>query len=493
MVELHLSQDAEADRLLSDDPLALLIGMVLDQQVPLEWAFAAPAELRRRLGGTLDVRSIARMDPGELAGSFSAKPALHRYPGSMAAHVQELCRVVVDQYGGEPTQVWSGATSGPDLLARIKALPGFGEQKAKIFVALLGKQLKVRPGGWKAVSAPFSDAGSFRSVADIVDDATLAHVPAFKQQMKATHAASQPGATKKTGAVAKAAATKSPGDAQRAGATKKTRTTQNAGTAKKGGGTKKATSTDGPGTAGRVPDGGTRRSSAVARRIDRRSLSSPGASALLAGRRLYLCTADRPDLASFVEACISGGVDLVQLRDKHLDAQPLVRRARLAGHVCRELGVPFILNDRPDLAVEAEADGVHIGQDDVSPAIARRIVGEHAIIGLSTHAPHELDAAAHTVADYLSVGPVEPTPTKPGRPGTGLGYVSFAARRARLPFFVTGGVTPEHIPDLADAGARRFVVVRYLTESTEPFAHAAKLRAVIDATVPDIDATTGPG
>ena len=492
MVELHLSQDAEADRLLSDDPLALLIGMVLDQQVPLEWAFAAPAELRRRLGGTLDVRSIARMDPGELAGSFSAKPALHRYPGSMAARVQELCRVVVDQYGGEPTQVWSGATSGPDLLARIKALPGFGEQKAKIFVALLGKQLKVRPGGWKAVSAPFSDAGSFRSVADIVDDATLAHVRAFKQQMKATHAASQPGATKKTGVVAKAAATKSPGDAQRAGRRKRPAPHRTRARRRRAAAPRKPPPPTVPVPPGACPTG---EHGAAPRWLEDRP-----ALVELTGR---IGAAGRPAPVSVHRGPTGPGVVRGGLHQRRrglgpaagqASRRPASRPARgLAGHVCRELGVPFILNDRPDLAVEAEADGVHVGQDDVSPAIARRIVGEHAIIGLSTHAPHELDAAAHTVADYLSVGPVEPTPTKPGRPGTGLGYVSFAARRARLPFFVTGGVTPEHIPDLADAGARRFVVVRYLTESTEPFAHAAKLRAVIDATVPDIDATTGPG
>jgi len=228
MVQLHLSQDAEADRLLSEDPLALLIGMVLDQQVPLEWAFAAPAELRRRLGDTLDVRSMARMDPGKLAGAFSAKPALHRYPGSMAARVQELCKMVVDQYEGKPAQVWSGATSGAELLARIKDLPGFGEQKAKIFVALLGKQLKVRPPGWEAVSEPFSDADSFRSVADIVDEATLARVRAFKQEMKAARAASLDGASKRT------AASDKPGTAKRAGVTKKATPVAKGGAAGRG-------------------------------------------------------------------------------------------------------------------------------------------------------------------------------------------------------------------------------------------------------------------
>jgi len=187
-------------------------------------------------------------------------------------------------------------------------------------------------------------------------------------------------------------------------------------------------------------------------------------------------------------------VDVVQLREKHLEARALVQRAAIAAHVCGDLGVPFILNDRPDLALEARADGVHVGQDDASPAVARHILGEDAIVGLSTHAPDELDAAAGAPADYLSVGPVEPTPTKPGRPGTGLGYVSFAARRARLPFFVTGGVTPDRIPGLAAAGARRFVVVRYLTESPDPCAAAARLRSAIASSVPDSDpAAAGSG
>ena len=184
---LHLSQDAEADALLSSNPFALLVGMVLDQQVPLEWAFASPKELERRLGRQLDARDIAHMDPDELVGAFSAKPALHRYPGSMAARVQELAVLVTEQYDGSADAVWSGASSGADLFKRIKELPGFGDQKAKIFVALLGKQLGVQPDGWQAVSTPFSDAGSFRSVADITDTETLAKVRAYKQELKAAH------------------------------------------------------------------------------------------------------------------------------------------------------------------------------------------------------------------------------------------------------------------------------------------------------------------
>ena len=201
---------------------------------------------------------------------------------------------------------------------------------------------------------------------------------------------------------------------------------------------------------------------------------------LLAGRRLYLCTPDRPDLADFLVACTSGGVDVVQLRDKQLDARPLLARARLAASVCADRGVPFILNDRPDLALECGADGVHVGQDDAPPALARRILGAGAIVGLSTHAPGELDAAAGEPADYVSVGPVSPTPTKPGRPGTGLDYLRYAARTATRPWFVTGGVTPETVGDMLDAGARRFVVVRWLTEAADPAAAARALREVID-------------
>jgi len=199
----------------------------------------------------------------------------------------------------------------------------------------------------------------------------------------------------------------------------------------------------------------------------------------LDGRRLYLCTPDRPDLASFLEACIGGGVDLVQLREKRLEARALIERARLARRVCHDLGVPLVLNDRPDLALEVGADGVHVGQDDAPPALARRLLGPDALVGLSTHAPVELDAAAEAPVDYLSTGPVAPTPTKPGRPGTGLQYIAYAARHAGRPWFVTGGVTPETVPELAAAGARRFVVVRWLTEAADPGAAARDLRDAV--------------
>jgi thiamine-phosphate pyrophosphorylase len=202
----------------------------------------------------------------------------------------------------------------------------------------------------------------------------------------------------------------------------------------------------------------------------------------LSGRRLYLCTPDRPDLADFLAACIRGGVDIVQLRDKRLDARPLLARAELAVRVCRDHGVPFILNDRPDLALACGADGVHVGQDDAPPDLARGILGPAAIVGYSTHDPAQFDTAAGEPVDYLSAGPVNETPTKPGRPGTGLGYLAYAAAHATLPWFVTGGVTPETVPSMVEAGASRFVVVRYLTEADDPEANARRLSEAIDNT-----------
>jgi thiamine-phosphate pyrophosphorylase len=201
-------------------------------------------------------------------------------------------------------------------------------------------------------------------------------------------------------------------------------------------------------------------------------------------RRLYLCTPDRPDLEAFLAACIRGGVDIVQLRDKTLEARPLLARARLALRVCRGLGVPFVLNDRPDLALEVGADGVHVGQDDAPPSLCRRLLGPDAIVGYSTHAAAELDAALGEPVDYVSVGPVVPTPTKPGRAGTGLKYVGYAAERAgSVPWFVTGGAAPDTVGAMVAAGARRFVVVRWLTESTDPEGAARALRTAIDDAV----------
>ena len=200
----------------------------------------------------------------------------------------------------------------------------------------------------------------------------------------------------------------------------------------------------------------------------------------LAQRRLYLCTPDRPDLERFLEACIGGGVDIVQLREKHLEARPLIERARLALRICRDLGVPFVLNDRPDLALEVGADGVHVGQDDAPPTLARRILGPEAIVGFSTHAAVELTAALTEPVDYLSAGPVVATPTKPGRPGTGVEYAAAATAASDRPVFVTGGVTPTSVAPLAAAGVRHFVVVRWLTEAQDPGSAARALRRALD-------------
>jgi thiamine-phosphate pyrophosphorylase len=200
----------------------------------------------------------------------------------------------------------------------------------------------------------------------------------------------------------------------------------------------------------------------------------------LAARHLYLCTPDRPDLADFVAGCIAGGVDVVQLRDKQLDARPLLQRAGVLQEVCRAAGVPFVLNDRPDLALAVGADGVHVGQDDAPVALARRILGPDAIVGLSTHSSADLDGAMAEDVSYISAGPVEETPTKPGRAGTGLDYVSRASARSRVPVYVTGGVTPEKIPALVAAGVRHFVVVRALTRAPDAQRAARALRDAID-------------
>jgi uncharacterized HhH-GPD family protein len=184
-VTLRLSQDPEADELLSRDPLALLIGMVLDQQIPLEWAFKGPLELSRRLGGRLDASEIAAMDPDELARVFAQPPALHRFPASNAGRVQELCRQVVERYGGRAEEIWVSAADGRQLLADLKALPGFGVQKARIFVALLGKQLGVQPPGWEEAAGEYAAPGAHLSVADIDGPESLAEVRRAKREKKA--------------------------------------------------------------------------------------------------------------------------------------------------------------------------------------------------------------------------------------------------------------------------------------------------------------------
>ncbi len=188
---LPFTGDPQADKYLVDDPLALLIGMVLDQQVPLEKAFAGPWVLRQRLGRELDAAEIAAMDPDKLTALFVERPALHRFPAAMAARVQELCRLIVHEYGGDAASLWTTARTGDELLKRVKALPGFGEHKARIFVALLGKQLGIRPKGWEAAAGRFGEPGSLASVADIDSPAALQAVREHKRALKAANTAAQ--------------------------------------------------------------------------------------------------------------------------------------------------------------------------------------------------------------------------------------------------------------------------------------------------------------
>lgn len=186
MPKLYLSTEERADALLASDPLALLIGMLLDQQVPMERAFTAPYQLAQRLGtDQLDAAAIADHDPEALSEIFAKPPALHRFPGSMAARTQRLCRYVVDEYGGNAAAIWTGARDGADLVARLRGLPGFGPQKAQIFTALLGKQLGVRPEGWREAAGSYAADGVYRSVADITDDVSLLKVREYKKQAKA--------------------------------------------------------------------------------------------------------------------------------------------------------------------------------------------------------------------------------------------------------------------------------------------------------------------
>jgi uncharacterized HhH-GPD family protein len=185
VADLHLSGDAEADRLLSDDPLALLIGMVLDQQIPLEWAFSGPRRLQDRLERPLDAADIAAMNPEQLGKVFAERPALHRFPGSNAKRVQALTQIIVDEYDGDASRIWSTAETGDELYRRVKALPGFGEQKSKIFIALLGKQMGITPPGWEEAARPYGQVGTLMSVADITGPDTLAEVRDYKRAKKA--------------------------------------------------------------------------------------------------------------------------------------------------------------------------------------------------------------------------------------------------------------------------------------------------------------------
>jgi thiamine-phosphate pyrophosphorylase len=198
-------------------------------------------------------------------------------------------------------------------------------------------------------------------------------------------------------------------------------------------------------------------------------------------RHLYLCVPHREDLATFLPAVLRGGVDVVQLREKDLDDGTRIADARLMMPICHEFGVPFIMNDSPELAATVGADGVHVGQEDVRVSRCRELLGYEAIVGLSTHSSDEFDDALDQLATYFSAGPIIATPTKPGRAGTGITYAVSSQARSDRPVFVTGGVNEENVSELVVAGLRHFVVVRALTEAKEPEAAARRIRGALDA------------
>lgn len=201
----------------------------------------------------------------------------------------------------------------------------------------------------------------------------------------------------------------------------------------------------------------------------------------LTSRNLYLCVAVREDMSTFLPQVLRGGVDVVQLREKDLDDDARLRAARLMVPICRDFAVPFVMNDSPELASQVGADGVHVGQEDAPVARCRELLGERAIVGLSTHSDAEFDLALEQPASYFSAGPIVATPTKPGREGTGVTYALSCERRSDRPVFVTGGVTSANVASLVATGLRRFVVVRYLTQSSNPERAARALRQNLDA------------
>ena len=189
MARLQLTSDPAADTLLSEEPFALLVGMLLDQQIAMEVAFAGPRKIADRLGG-IDARVIAEADPEHFAAVCAQTPAVHRFPGSMAKRVQDLAREIVDRYHGDAAELWTnGDPDGAEVLRRLKALPGFGDQKARIFLALLGKQYGVTPKGWRAAAGDYGRDGTHMSIADVVDKGSLDQVRAYKKKMKAAKAA----------------------------------------------------------------------------------------------------------------------------------------------------------------------------------------------------------------------------------------------------------------------------------------------------------------
>ncbi len=184
----------------------------------------------------------------------------------------------------------------------------------------------------------------------------------------------------------------------------------------------------------------------------------------LTSRHLYLCVPLRDDMATFLPSVLRGGVDIVQLREKDQPVEAQTEQARLMSDICRDFNVPFVINDFPEFALAVAADGVHVGQDDVSVQRCRELLGEGAIVGLSTHSSDEFDAALAQDATYFSAGPLVATPTKPGREGTGVGYALASQARSPKPVFVTGGVNEHNVASLVGEGLRHFVVVRALTE-----------------------------
>jgi uncharacterized HhH-GPD family protein len=185
-MSLHLASTTQANELLAQDPLALLVGMLLDQQIPMEKAFTSPQVLAERMGtARLDAHQIANYGPDAFESLFREVPALHRFPAAMAKRVQELCRGLVEQYDGDAATVWKTAATGQELVSRIAGLPGFGQQKAMIFTALLGKQFDVRPTAWREAAGAYGEAGSHRSVADVIDTDSLTRVRTFKKEQKA--------------------------------------------------------------------------------------------------------------------------------------------------------------------------------------------------------------------------------------------------------------------------------------------------------------------
>lgn len=198
----------------------------------------------------------------------------------------------------------------------------------------------------------------------------------------------------------------------------------------------------------------------------------------LSNRNIYLCTGIRDDMITFLPEVLAGGVDIVQLREKQADARSILRHGREMLKITKDFGVPFFINDRPDIALDIGADGVHVGQDDVSVELVRRIAPT-ILVGLSTHNNSELQSSLDINANYISAGPIVETPTKPGRTGTGIAYVKHATKSSKKPVFATGGITPSSVTQLVEEGIQHFVVVRYLTEASNPFTNARKMREAV--------------